>query len=593
MNVRRLADIYQKNYVYDRYTNQLSLLREEVEPVAKFIGQQTPTDIEFSAAQTPQIAADDPQKAEKEKMYSDLGDRMSLALRKLYTVDPYLGVILGSLVINVVDPDSQEVPTMAVDAFGNIYVNPKWSMALSDDTFYSIFAHEAMHVVNGTFLRRGNRDPYLWNLVTDAVMNWALARDGYKFPPNVVMPDQSTGKIDLTKFGVPVTISVVDTTKNEILSCEEVYDQLEEWIEKAAKNPPEIWVMMPGEEGKEGEGEGAGRGRGPIIIVPKGTPGAQPMPKGMLPEEVEKAIRKAIDKINRETGFDKHLEDDEAKKINKDLENVDETNKGQITDKIERSRRDMIEKGKDMVEREEKERARRASNTTGGKEGKGNGGVRKVVMGSIPRNPPNWRAIIAKYMSAGQGSTRSWATLRRNMIAHGVPMPAKQRSPTKLAAIFALDTSGSVGDKELGAAIEYSYQMAKVATQLDVRIILWHHEAYWCSETLTSPNALKAVYSTIKKNVQPGGNGMENIEKLIKAKNLEPEVVIYITDGQEGYAPHFNKYVHKKYKKLFIIVSSYLNEYLPNIYGWLSATPPLGKNPTATQSEIVVTPVLQ
>ena len=46
---------------------------------------------------------------------------------------------------------------------------------------------------------------------------------------------------------------------------------------------------------------------------------------------------------------------------------------------------------------------------------------------------------------------------------------------------------------------------------------------------------------------------------MIKAAKLNPIVTIYITDGQEE-ASEAAKLREGKYKKLFIIVSSYLNE---------------------------------
>ena len=602
MNLRRLTEIYENNFLYTEAPSSTGAPGGSLtSAVSGMIPPEMAESLRLNEPLTPE---------EEATMYDKLSLRMATSQRKIYLQDPYLAVILSRLVFNIVAPEDPRCRTMAVDSVGNIYINPKFAIRISEDEFTAVFAHEAMHIVNGTFERQKDRDMRLWNLVTDASMNWGLERDGYTLPIVGIRPDLATGEMDLEPFGVPVKIRVLSEDKSKILSCEEIYSQLDNWIEEESKKPKKnIYILKagkcadgkcePGGKGGKPSGGGSGgggtpievgkpgegSGEGPIIIVPKGTPGAEPLPDDISPEEIRKAIEEALGEIEEKTSLDKHLNDDEAKELNPDLQGKD---LGEIRKINEERRQKDIEKGKEL----EKERKERDPSLTYGGKGTGPGAIRQIVMGSLPKSLPNWRSIISKYLQAGKSSERTYSRLRANPLALGYPSPSTYKDPNKLAAIFAIDTSGSVGDKELGIAMTYAEQCAKVAKHLDVRIILWHHQPYWCSEPLTSPGAMAAVRAKINKSVEQGGNGMEEIGKLVVQKKLNPTVIIYITDGQEGHAPDFNKYIKTPYNKLFIIVSAFLQQTMPEIIAQFSP-PPKGGNPTARPSEIVFTPELK
>ncbi|MCS7243100.1 DUF2201 family putative metallopeptidase [Candidatus Caldatribacterium sp.] len=48
------------------------------------------------------------------------------------------------------------------------------------DSVRTILAHEALHILGGTFLRKGDRDHVLWNFATDLEINWLLADMGLR-----------------------------------------------------------------------------------------------------------------------------------------------------------------------------------------------------------------------------------------------------------------------------------------------------------------------------------------------------------------------------------------------------------------------------
>ena len=77
----------------------------------------------------------------------------------------------------------------------NIYFDPDFLASLSDDDKLFIIAHELMHIKFEHMFRMAGkngqmRDPKIWNIATDAIINANLERDGFKIKEGYVnMPE--------------------------------------------------------------------------------------------------------------------------------------------------------------------------------------------------------------------------------------------------------------------------------------------------------------------------------------------------------------------------------------------------------------------
>lgn len=489
-----------------------------------------------------------PEELKEKQLVDDLEIKIIGGKHKLYANYPALGRRLSKMTIKIVNSEDPDIQTMAVDNFGNIYINPKFSNILSDDEFYGVFAHEALHIINRTFLRKGSRIPVLWNIATDAIMNWYLARDKFVLPKTGILPDPNTGEFVLEIFpGLKKIFTVLDENK-EALNAENIYEQLVDFRDELIKmikdgkgdnkgDRKKDLFDLGGRGGRDGPpGDKTSSGKGKVTVTPDGKVLINGKP--VTPADVDKALEKLDNKT------DKHLTDEQAKKANKD-----------ITEELTPEKQKQIEK--EIID-DLKRGAIDKSTPTFGDE-KGGSNLRRLVQRSIPHDPVNWRGIIASYLQQGKSQSYSWNKLSRRGMASGVPMPGRGQSPSKLSAVFALDTSGSVGDTQLGVACEYIKKIAKTATHLDMRILLWHSEAYYLSKPITEKGSLEATLKTIKKHVKSGGNAIGDVDRMIKEAKLNPIVTIYITDGQEE-AHQAALLRNGKYKKLFIIVSSFLDE---------------------------------
>jgi len=77
--------------------------------------------------------------------------------------------------------------TMAMTSTGSILVNEKFAASLKSDELQGVLAHEMLHLVLG-HCRASNRDPWIFNVAQDMVINAALRKDGIKLTQSALYP---------------------------------------------------------------------------------------------------------------------------------------------------------------------------------------------------------------------------------------------------------------------------------------------------------------------------------------------------------------------------------------------------------------------
>jgi predicted metal-dependent peptidase len=109
---------------------------------------------------------------------------------------------------------SARVPTAATDG-RDIFVNPEFFGALTAAEQDGLLLHEVLHAALLHVPRRGSRDPRLWNVAADIVVNGMIANDGYSLPAGALRD-----------------------TQKEHLSTEEIYDLI---VQNAQQVGPAPW----------------------------------------------------------------------------------------------------------------------------------------------------------------------------------------------------------------------------------------------------------------------------------------------------------------------------------------------------------------
>jgi len=170
-------------------------------------------------------------------MRVDVLDRIIVARVGLLLRHPFFGNMATRLQIKSAD---DWLPTAAVDG-RNLYFNTQFFNAMSNKEIEFVIAHEILHCVFDHLGRRDDRNPQIYNIAADYIVNNLLVRDRIGDKPKLV--------------------DCFQDFKYDGWTSEEVYDDL---FEEAKKNGEE-YLKQLGElldEHIDWEGEGESEGSG-------------------------------------------------------------------------------------------------------------------------------------------------------------------------------------------------------------------------------------------------------------------------------------------------------------------------------------------
>jgi len=177
-------------------------------------------------------------------MQEEVHERIITARVGLLLRHPFFGNMATRLKIQ---PADEWLMTAAVDG-RNLYYNTQFFNAMDNKEVEFVLAHEILHMVFDHLGRRDNRNPMLYNIAADYIVNNMLVRDRIGNKPSIV--------------------DCYQDFKYEGWTSEEVYDSL---FEEAKKNGEEYLQQLgemldehldlegDGTEGSEGNGNGKGR----------------------------------------------------------------------------------------------------------------------------------------------------------------------------------------------------------------------------------------------------------------------------------------------------------------------------------------------
>jgi predicted metal-dependent peptidase len=176
-------------------------------------------------------------------MQEDVQERIIIARVGLLLRHPFFGNMATRLKIQAAD---DWCPTAATDG-RNLYYNTQFFNAMSNKEVEFVIAHEILHCVYDHFSRREHRDPKLYNIAADYIVNNLLVRDRIGLKPKL--------------------IDCFQDFKYEGWSSEEVYDELFKNAKKI--NIDDLGELLDehidweadGDEDGDGEGKGNGRPR--------------------------------------------------------------------------------------------------------------------------------------------------------------------------------------------------------------------------------------------------------------------------------------------------------------------------------------------
>ncbi|MEV5718960.1 hypothetical protein AB0L41_34165 [Amycolatopsis mediterranei] len=144
---------------------------------------------------------------------------------------PLLGAVAAGFTL-VVDADvvrAWDISLAAVDAeHGEIYVNP--AAALTAEEWRFVLAHEMLHAALRHDRRALGRDPYLWNVACDYVINGWLVTMGVGELPDGSLHDQQLTGMSAESVYDTLTTDLRRARKLRTLGSHEAGDVLGDWL---------------------------------------------------------------------------------------------------------------------------------------------------------------------------------------------------------------------------------------------------------------------------------------------------------------------------------------------------------------------------
>ena len=304
------------------------------------------------------------------------------------------------------------VPTAAMSATGQMYMNVDFCAPLSVRQLMFLLAHEAMHYMLAHGLRRGHRDPKAWNIAADKVINDTLI-------------DAGVG--DFIDGGV-----TLDGARE--MAAESLYD-----------------------ENDDGDGEGPG-GLGNDIGDPTDADG-QPLDDA------------TIHQLEAEAKIDAIQSAKAAKAV------------GKLPASIER-----------MVE--------------------------ELVNVSTP-----WYDILERFMAGKIKDGYSWNRPNRRFIARSIYIPGTDYVPKMGPVVIGVDTSGSIGPDEIAM---FNGHINRIIDTCNPEVV---HVVYCDYDVAGVDEYTPQDFPVTIQCKGGGGTSFKPVFDWIDNNAIEPECVVYLTDG--------------------------------------------------------------
>ncbi len=385
-----------------------------------------------------------------------------------------------------------------------IFINPEYMNKLSEKEQIFVFAHEMFHIIFDHIARLEDKDPYYWNIATDAVINSILKNEGFTLTDNCIKMEDAMNK-----------------------NAEEIYEQLIKEKKKDDNKPQE--TPPDNDNSKRGNGR------------PVDSPSNNPNP----PDD----NNKEKDGEGNSSGSD-----DSDKNNKKDNEDGNEKGKSSFTGKVP-SNHDKWKEGKKEIEKRRKEEnnqgndkekekideneiAQKGKNTNkkyndidgnqypGGElnpfGGTGAGSGRRPVYGDDDNdNIIDWLSILEDTLNLD----RDW-NQRQLEEEDGILRPRYVASPTPKTEII-IDTSGSMSDDLIRGIIG---QCKNIINESETSIGFMDSEFSGFHDVYSS-SSIDDIMNVKNNSYLFGGGGTASFDEFAACFTDNADNKIVFTDG--------------------------------------------------------------
>ena len=537
-----------------------------------------------------------------ETTFKEFDFRLTRCKTILYRDYPWFGILLAKLKT----VPTNDIQTMAVDDFGNIYMNPKFTLGMSEEETIGVLAHECMHIMTLSFFRQKTRDMNKWNIATDFVMNKDLVEMNMQLPTGGLIPEKR-GDSFFAVMKDPASNTVVLEVDITDMSAEGLYDEIEKAVDKdnktKKKNPKpgdgdlkkkvyevgdRVRSKIDGRDGTVKLVKGSQPGKQILDIewddiktesLVTGIPSTDVMP--ILSGEI--TIKPGGNaKEGEDFALDKNAKvkidgGGEQEKNNTQKNQGDAKIKGNLSDILDQiaKKREGFDKhisqgdaaptpldtptddpdykpdGGKNAESKIKDKVQ-STLTAIASRGLGKGGPRSLTK-KVFETKTNWRQLLRNFVVGMEKTRPTWMKPRKRAFAAGYYAPGVRNESTKIETVVALDTSGSISENVIALFVSELLNVIKAYPKVKMKVILWHSEVYGDididSTKASSQQILQALQSL---PYEGGGTTLSSVKYYLDKKYPIKKFngFIVFTDGYiEG-----NPDLPNIKNKLFLIV---------------------------------------
>lgn len=143
--------------------------------------------------------------------------------------------------------------------------------------------------------------------------------------------------------------------------------------------------------------------------------------------------------------------------------------------------------------------------------------------------PTDWRKELEEWAADNMHgkSSLSWRSYRANRVVDDLFFPAHYDEAMG-EVIIPIDTSGSIGDKELREFSGHIAQICEARNPSMVRVLWWDTEVH--GEQVFTPGDYANIATALKPQ-GGGGTRVSCVSEYITKKNYNPQAVVVLTDG--------------------------------------------------------------
>jgi len=555
---------------------------------------------------------EDSSKVMDPELFKRFDHRITRCRTKLYKDYPWFGVMLTKLKT----VPTFDIPTMAVDDFGNIYMNPEFTLKITEDQTMGVLAHECMHIMTLSFFRQKSRDGQWWNIATDFIMNMDLVEMNMSLPEGGCIPEKrgdSFFAVIPGAGGNPVL--EVDITN---MNAEQLYHEFEKEVEKQEKNkksqpgPKKQPVYKPGDRVQS---KTTGK-NGTIKNVQGTQPGKQTLEiewdnevnealeQGIVSSDVMPLLSGKIEMEQSEDGLkegedfalDKGAEIIQKPSSAKPKNSKTSTGKSssstpnqnpkdakikgdlkKILDELAKKRENFdkhITSGqtrpapletptgdddykpnteKDKATAENKLKDKVQSTITALQQrGQGAGGPRSLTK-KILATKTNWKGLLRNFLSGMEKTKPTWTKVNKRAFASGYYAPGLKKEKTKLEVVVALDTSGSISDNTIALFASEILNIVRTFPKVKMKIILWHSNVYADIDLDGVRSSLGQITDALHSlPYEGGGTTLSSVKDYIDSKYPNKKFTGLIV-FTDGYIEDNPRLINAQ-NKLFLIV---------------------------------------